>query len=95
MARFYGTIQGARGPASRLGHRNSGLRVTAQSYSGDIVVELSALGKDEDYVWIGARSHGYGDSVCLYAGPILPLIEKGLLHVAAEAALEQRFGDAA
>ena len=73
MARFYGTIQGARGPASRLGHTNSGLTVTAQSYQGDIVVELHAEG-DEDWVTICAREHGRGNiPVRLYHGPIAPL----------------------
>jgi hypothetical protein len=94
MARFYGTIQGARGPASRLGHRNSGLTVTAQSYTGDIVVELSAKGDDEDYVWIGARPHYGGASVCLYCVPIKHLTSSTghqiLMREIAQKALKQR-----
>jgi len=40
MARFYGTVQGNRGRATRLGH--SQLRVSAQSFEGSIIVELFA-----------------------------------------------------
>lgn len=72
MARYYGTIQGARGPTSRLGHR--GLEVTAQSYQGDIVVNFDAKG-DEDRVGIYARPHSGGSYVCLYCGPVAALVD--------------------
>lgn len=49
MARFYGTIQGARGEATRLGHASSGLRVTAQSWEGRVYVNLSADGDDDRF----------------------------------------------
>jgi hypothetical protein len=83
VARYYGTIQGARGPASRLGHANSGLNVTAQSYTGDIVVNLMA-GPDPDdtdprgvdMVSIYARPHGGGTGVYLYFGPIKYLVDQ-------------------
>jgi hypothetical protein len=80
MARYYGTIQGARGPASRLGRANTGLTVTAQSYAGDIVVNLMAHdvpGDDEvDMVSIYARPHGVGSGVCLYYGSIKHLVDR-------------------
>ena len=38
MARFYGSTQGERGQAHRLGHR--GMNVTAASWAGAISVEL-------------------------------------------------------
>ncbi|HEV2660139.1 MAG TPA: hypothetical protein VGU68_06025 [Ktedonobacteraceae bacterium] len=77
MARFYGTIQGQRGPTSRLGSVNSGLQITAQSYSGDVVVNLMVNAKtDEDWVSIHAREHGTGVSAMLYYGPIKPLLDK-------------------
>jgi hypothetical protein len=92
MARFYGTIQGARGPASRLGHPSSGLDVTAQSYQGDIMVEFRAYG-DEDHVFISARHHGGGSAVCLYGGPVSALIHADardlLLRQVAERALRE------
>ena len=34
MARFYAWMQGARGPASRLGHANSGIRAEVKSWEG-------------------------------------------------------------
>lgn len=57
MARFYGTIQGARGPASRLGHAASGLDVSACSWQGRVEVGLCAR-DDEDVVHIRAEQHG-------------------------------------
>lgn len=92
MARFYGTIQGARGPASRLGHPGSGLQVTAQSYQGDIVVGFSAVG-DEDHVWIEVRDHSNRRGVCLYNGPVRALLDDNMSLVQREARrkLEEEF----
>jgi hypothetical protein len=79
MARFYGTVRGGRGEATRLGHATSGLRVSAQSYSGDISVELFAKG-DEDWVVIRAGDHyGRGSGQCIYHGPIEPLTKQSAL----------------
>lgn len=81
MARYYGTIQGHRGMASRVGHRNSGFEVTAQSYQGDITVDLIAHDvpgqEDVDLVSIYAREHGLGNTpIILYYGPIKHLINQ-------------------
>ena len=49
MAHFIGTIQGNRGEASRLGSKQSGIRVTANSYTigGEIFIyHDESLGKD-------------------------------------------------
>ncbi len=40
MAHFYGTIQGNRGQASRLGSKTSGLSLTAASYQGAVNTHL-------------------------------------------------------
>lgn len=75
MARFYGTIQGSRGPASRLGHKH--LEVNARSYSGDVRVTLYAPDAESstDHVCIAARDHdSSGDTVTLYRGPIRDLL---------------------
>ena len=41
MAKFYGTIKGARDSvATKTGTKNSGLRVSAQSWDGSVIVEL-------------------------------------------------------
>jgi hypothetical protein len=94
MARFYGTIQGARGPAYRLGHASSGLRVTAQSWQGDIVVELHA-DNDADRVYIEARSHRGSEHIVLYHGPITELLDdpKTIVRRFAERELERQYGE--
>jgi hypothetical protein len=74
MARFYGTVQGGRGQASRLGHANTGLDVTAQSYSGDVVINLFNV-NGEDHVRIVAREHKGGVATQLYIGPIKELLK--------------------
>ena len=68
MAKFYGTVQGGRGKATRLGHND--LRVSAQSYSGSVIVQLYQQ-DDEDKcrIMVGNGS----TAVCalvLYEGPI-------------------------
>ena len=50
MAQFYGTVKGARGEASRLGHKSSGLTTVAASYYGAVQTELrhnDDTGQDE------------------------------------------------
>lgn len=39
MSKFYGTIQGGRGAATRTGHK--GIKACAQSYQGSVITELS------------------------------------------------------
>ena len=41
MAHFYGTVQGTRGEASRLGTKSTGLTTEACSYAGKISVYIS------------------------------------------------------
>jgi hypothetical protein len=41
MAQFYGTLQGARGPASRLGHKSSGLTADVNGWNVGARVEIS------------------------------------------------------
>lgn len=82
MARFYGTIQGARGPASRLGHKNSGLEVTAQSYNGDVCVFLGVTENDEDNAAICIRDHSSRTTdIVLYNGPLTKLREGGKVEL--------------
>lgn len=40
MARFYGTVKGGRGTATRLGHESTGLQTIAASYSGAVSTTL-------------------------------------------------------
>jgi len=40
MSRFYGSVQGNRGAATRGGSAASGFKASAQSYDGSVIVEL-------------------------------------------------------
>ena len=46
MATFYGQISGNRGTGSRLGTKASGLTVSAQSWDGSVITQLSYDSKD-------------------------------------------------
>lgn len=68
MAQFYGTVKGARGEASRLGNKQSGIHVSVKSWEGQVDVHLNTRdGVDYAYVTLGA--HGGGQSIVLYRGP--------------------------
>jgi hypothetical protein len=57
MARYFGTVQGGRGEASRLGHASSGIRAEVCSWSGKVHTSIQASG-DDDLVHIRADTHG-------------------------------------
>lgn len=40
MSAFYGTVEGQRGPATRCGSLDSGIRASAQSWKGSVVINL-------------------------------------------------------
>lgn len=40
MSALYGTLQGCRGEATRCGTKNSGIRVSAQSWNGSLIVNM-------------------------------------------------------
>lgn len=70
MARFYGSVQGSRGKATRLGGASSGLTTVAAGWQGGVSVTLF----DEDGIdmchvetipWNGA-----GQTKTLYRGPV-------------------------
>jgi hypothetical protein len=73
MARFFGTVQGGRGKATRLGHKE--MYVTAQSYSGSVIVAMFTE-NGEDYVSIGLGNGSTGGSnFSLYSGPVKNLFD--------------------
>ena len=41
MSKFYGSIQGNRGAATRGGSQASGIKASVQSYDGSVITELS------------------------------------------------------
>ncbi len=59
MAQFRGTLEGARGSASRLGHATSGLVVTARGWDVGVRVEATHEdGRDVFRVWRDGGSNG-------------------------------------
>lgn len=70
MAHFYGTIQGSRGQASRLGTRGTGLTTYAASWEGAVRVYMYE--KDGvDLVQVELVQHqGAGVNRLLYSGPV-------------------------
>lgn len=74
MAHFRGTLQGARGEASRLGGKGSGLSATAASWEGRVEVSLYYdESKDCDMARVClTQHHGRGVYVELYNGPLNP-----------------------
>jgi hypothetical protein len=72
MAHFYGTLQGARGEATRLGTKTSGMHVTACSYEGKVRVILDYdTEKDCDIARVELAKHmGAGVEHVLYDGPV-------------------------
>ena len=68
MAKFFGTVQGGRGKATRLGH--SDLKATAQSYDGSIVTQLyEEDGVTFASIYVSPDSTQVGQHR-LYRGPI-------------------------
>jgi len=72
MSHFYGTLQGSRGQATRVGTKNSGLTTQCASWEGAIRCEAmhdKATGKDmvrvSKVTW-----HGAGEDKLLYLGMI-------------------------
>lgn len=73
MAHFYGTIKGARGEASRLGSKASGLKVVAASWDGAIEVVLDVDSKGHNTFRVMEREwHGSGRNRLIAEGHFLP-----------------------
>jgi hypothetical protein len=77
---FYGTIQGGRGEATRLGHANTGLHVSAQSYEGSIIVDLYVANAGLQCARIAvATGSNKSGGFTLYDGPIKKLFDDKLV----------------
>ena len=66
MAKFYGSIQGNRGAATRMGHQS--IKASVQSYDGSVITELSY--NDEGQLLVDVcvakdESSAYGQRVFL------------------------------
>ena len=58
MAKFYGQVNGGRGTATRVGHRN--IRTAAQSYDGSVITELTY--NDEGKLMVDVCTDDYSTS---------------------------------
>lgn len=75
MAHYYGTLQGHRGLASRLGTASSGLVNEAASWEGKVTIRLyrntGPDGVERDYARVCLEPHhGHGTHRQLYDGPV-------------------------
>lgn len=76
MSKFYGTVRdpwGGRGTGTRCGHR--GIRTTAQSFDGSVIVDMSYGdgGKLEVEVEVAEGSATFGETV--FSGGLEELVE--------------------
>ena len=75
MSKFYSSIQGERGEATRCGHRE--IRASAQSFDGSIIVSMCEKdGKIHCMIGAqpGSKKYHSINGVCLYNGPIEDLL---------------------
>ncbi len=70
MSTFYGQVEGcAQTPATRRGTANSGIRVSAQSYEGSVIVSMREPGQVR--IELADSSSFYGS--CIFDGSIRQL----------------------
>ena len=74
MAKFYGTLKGSRGEATRLG--SSDIKVAARSYDGSLITDMKYDERGELTVRLSASkgSSSYGDTI--FYGTLEDLINK-------------------
>lgn len=75
MSKFYGMVQGSRGPATRGGHHS--IKASCQSYKGSVITELSYNENDELMVEVSIdkdKSTSYGS--LLFRGTFNEFVEK-------------------
>ena len=66
MSRFYASIQGSRGEATRQGSPNSGIRGHIRSWDTGVQVYIAAEGdNDRIQVYLTGGSKSPSDKVCL------------------------------
>lgn len=70
MAHFYGTLQGQRGEATRLGTESSGMTVKAASWAGAIKTTLFVKDGKDCYRVEQVRHHNAGVDQVLAEGVI-------------------------
>lgn len=76
MAKYYGTIKGNRGAATRIGSSSSGLMAAARSWNGSLIAYVHDGEGDEPIfdIEIANGSSAYGS--CVFSGTLSELKEK-------------------
>ena len=76
MAKYYGTVQGNRGAATRIGSASSGITASAQSWNGSLIAYIHDGDGDEPIfdIEIANGSSAYGSRV--FSGTLRELKEK-------------------
>lgn len=76
MAKYYGTVQGNRGAATRIGSSSSGITASAQSWNGSLITYVHDGDGDEPIfdIEISNGSSAYGSRV--FSGTLGELKEK-------------------
>lgn len=70
MAQFRATVHGAKGLASRLGTKASGITTVTQSWQGEVEVEAyHAPSTGQDYFCVTLRPHSGTGGKLIYNGP--------------------------
>jgi len=70
VSRFYGTLQGNRGEATRCGSTGSGICTYAAGWQGAVRTFVGAEG-DVDWATVSLTDwHGCGSNIQLYSGPV-------------------------
>jgi hypothetical protein len=76
VSHFFGTVVGGRGEATRCGHASTGLRVSAQSYTGSIQIHLTCRdGVDWYHITVCRGSSRQGERDVL-SGKLSDLINR-------------------
>lgn len=76
MAKYYGTVKGNRGAATRIGSSSSGLMASAQSWNGSLIAYVHDGDGDEPIFDIEISN---GSSACgsrVFSGTLSELKEK-------------------
>lgn len=75
MAQFYGTLQGNRGQATRMGTKSSGIESFTASWHGAVRVYLYVDSQTgQETAWVSfVPWHGVGKTKTLYHGPWPPI----------------------
>ena len=73
MSQYYGTLKGTRGAVSRQGHKSSGLKTVAASWSGAVVVRLhyNDVTEDDEFRVDLDSWHGDGQYQAIASGAFL------------------------